>query len=383
MYQLVGGPITPPPPPPPRAGTGDTRLGAPPPQQSHPFVSQLNPLNRNTPFLRDTDPNHVFDASIAPSLSLQSQYTVSDPIMNPGQPQQQQHGTFATPPLTPQSVVGVGYQLDESLEVFDDELSNKSGGTSWTKRIPWMRKKGAVSPSSNDIEVPSAQSADSYLSKQLSSRHELPTSRQTLISLNRPKHRTATTTKSMTTTMTTTPPTPTRRRGLIAQTFSRMSHRSASTGSALTEEEFQDNDWTPPDSAYGAACPVCGCLPKNVRRAIEMTLIGAVSLGLIYLVVTTSIRLSNDHSGTGKTAEEDASIQLDDDYYIEYNKKTNDDGAASSSTGDDDTSDDAAVAQEDDAAAGDADASDEGNRYRMLLWDLVEDLGLAARFNMN
>jgi hypothetical protein len=107
-----------------------------------------------------------------------------------------------------------------------------------------------------------------------------------------------------------------------------------------------------------------------------MTLIGAVSLGLIYLVVTTSIRLSNDHSGTGKTAEEDASIRLDDDYYIEYNKKTNDDRSCfHQDTGDDDTTDDAAVAQEDDAAAGDTDESDEGNRYRMLLWDLVEDFG--------
>ena len=142
-------------------------------------------------------------------------------------------------------------------------------------------------------------------------------------------------------------------------------------------DEFQDNDWTPPDSAYGAACPVCGCLPKNVRRAIEMTLIGAVSLGLIYLVVTTSIRLSNDHGNKSKTQEEDASIRLDDDYYIEYSKKTNDDGAASdggASTDDATANDDYLAGDGGDVNGDDAAASNEGNRRRMLVWDLIDDL---------
>lgn len=151
--------------------------------------------------------------------------------------------------------------------------------------------------------------------------------------------------------------------------------------------DFHDSDWTPPDSAYGAACPVCGCLPKNVRRAIEMTLIGAVVLVLIYLVVTTSIRIGNDH-GKGKTTsqDDDARIKLDDDYYIEYNKKTNDDAAAANddaaATGYDDTAvvgDDARSANDD--ASSNKNNNDDGgggNRERMLRlsaappWSLVD-----------
>lgn len=103
-------------------------------------------------------------------------------------------------------------------------------------------------------------------------------------------------------------------------------------------------------------------------------------LVLIYLVVTTSIRIGNDH-GKGKTTssqDDDARIKLDDDYYIEYNKKTNDDAAS--------TNDDAAATGDDTAAAGDdaaAGATDDassnnGNRDRMLRlaaappWSLVD-----------
>lgn len=151
--------------------------------------------------------------------------------------------------------------------------------------------------------------------------------------------------------------------------------------------DFSESDWTPPDSAYGAACPVCGCLPKNVRRAIEMTLIGAVTLVLIYLVVTTSIRIGNDHhhngngrnSSTSSSQDDDARIKLDDDYYIEYNKRNDDASTSAAATNDDDAAS-AAASSNDDAASSSNDDT-YGNRAarhgRILFveappWSLVE-----------
>jgi len=88
--------------------------------------------------------------------------------------------------------------------------------------------------------------------------------------------------------------------------------------------DFDNSEWTPQDSAYGAACPVCGCLPKNVRRAIEVTLITASIFGLIYFVVTTSIRITNEHGSSGAGGNDnDAGFALDDDYYIANNHQKN------------------------------------------------------------
>lgn len=269
---------------------------------------------------------------------------IAPPLTQPGQGQHLHPHSHINPHSQSFPPAVEGYRLHESPEVFDDELSNKSGGTSWTKRIPWMRRKPNTSPS-HDLEVRSALSADSYLSKQSVSfmTSPLPTSVS-----NDPKQNRL-------------PGGP----GFIARTLSRMSRSSWSPHHKQPQVgEFHESDWTPPDSAYGAACPVCGCLPKKVRRAIEMTLIGAVVLVLIYLVVTTSIRIGNDH-GKGKTSssqDDDARIKLDDDYYIEYNKKTNDDAAS--------TNDDAAATAtgDDTAAAGATDeaSSNNGNRDRVL-----------------
>ena len=59
--------------------------------------------------------------------------------------------------------------------------------------------------------------------------------------------------------------------------------------------DFSRSEWTPPDSAYGAACPVCGWIPKHVRRMIEFSLICVMVLAFLYMVVTVSSYISNSH----------------------------------------------------------------------------------------
>ena len=82
--------------------------------------------------------------------------------------------------------------------------------------------------------------------------------------------------------------------------------------------DFQD--WTPADSAYGAAFPICGCLPKRIRRAIEVTLIGLSVFLLVYVVITTSMRITNDHGGgsVSSSSGESSNKLADDDFYIEH-----------------------------------------------------------------
>lgn len=74
------------------------------------------------------------------------------------------------------------------------------------------------------------------------------------------------------------------------------------------------NEWTPQDSAYGAACPVCGSIPKKIRRAIEMIIMLLVLASFVYLIVTTSIRLTANRSSSGSDSGQ---IDVDDDYYID------------------------------------------------------------------
>jgi len=84
----------------------------------------------------------------------------------------------------------------------------------------------------------------------------------------------------------------------------------------MAVESFSDEEWTPQDSAYGAACPVCGCLPKHIRRGIELTLIGMLIFLLVYMVVTTSIRVNADHA-SAKTGSQASQSLRDDDYFVE------------------------------------------------------------------
>lgn len=161
--------------------------------------------------------------------------------------------------------------------------------------------------------------------------------------------------------------------------------------------DFDSADWTPQDSAYGAACPLCGWVPKRVRRMIEVSLIAGMAFGFVYLVVTTSMHINNERNAQ-KATENTTSISdsynggqiaLDDDLYVEYNRNyvddnyyaddaTNDDAGYYTNNGYDDayevnsnndaTNDDAYYSNTDDAAAANDDnTGDDGGGQRLLL----------------
>ena len=109
--------------------------------------------------------------------------------------------------------------------------------------------------------------------------------------------------------------------------------------------DFDESEWTPPDSSYGAACPVCGFIPKHVRQMIEMSMIAGMVFLLIYLLVTTSMKIADAHQGadggmSGNVSAADryfsannhtgtvTNVETDDDVYVEYSNNANDDGGA-------------------------------------------------------
>jgi hypothetical protein len=85
--------------------------------------------------------------------------------------------------------------------------------------------------------------------------------------------------------------------------------------------DFQESEWTPPDSSYGAAIPVFGWVPKNTRRYIEFLLMLLLIAGLVYLVVTISFIISEarheNSINNGGTLD-----FLDDDRYVDYTDDT-------------------------------------------------------------
>ena len=119
-------------------------------------------------------------------------------------------------------------------------------------------------------------------------------------------------------------------------------HHNVTTRASIDEEssigDFSKSEWTPEDSAYGAACPVCGCIPKRVRRTIEFSLIGFMMLGFVWMVIAASIQVTNARMSESISNSTDASyssgqmIAVDDDFYVEAsNDDLNaaaDDGAA-------------------------------------------------------
>jgi hypothetical protein len=83
--------------------------------------------------------------------------------------------------------------------------------------------------------------------------------------------------------------------------------RQCITRTSSSTSEF--NDWTPPDSSYGAAIPIGGWIPKQIRRFMEWTLLASVVCASAFFLISTSIRISN---------KQNSGLLLDDDRYIEY-----------------------------------------------------------------
>jgi hypothetical protein len=277
-----------------------------------------------------------------------------------------------------------------ALEIMEDELSEKSGVPSWTKRIPWMQnmKHTAMDDAGSSVShLRSAWSADSFLSLSLSKSQTLTTPTSTSTAT---KHHTWRSQQHQSTSQQ--PPSShpnSANQQQQSPSGSKPMVRSISHLSA-TGAPFGNDDWTPKDSAYGAACPVCGCLPKNARRLIEVTLITVFIFGFIYFIITTSIRINNEHgdsnsggSGGGSNSGSSSggseqNVQLDDDYYVENTAAAyyaDDDVAVADDYFTDDvaadTDDINEKVEEDDAfyAADDANA----RHQRLLHWHYLPD----------
>ena len=122
----------------------------------------------------------------------------------------------------------------------------------------------------------------------------------------------------------------------VASWFSPSSHNGGGSDDASSMADFDPSDWTPPDSSYGAAIPVAGWIPKPIRRTIEGTLIALGIVALVYMVVTTSMRVTNERSNKdssnsssvnsygGDSSSDDryyrysGGLYLDDDLYVTY-----------------------------------------------------------------
>lgn len=83
-----------------------------------------------------------------------------------------------------------------------------------------------------------------------------------------------------------------------------------------------DVEWTPQDSSYGAACPVCGCIPKLYRVYIEYALMVVITATLVAFTVHFISPLTFFHSSHNRTAQNSTisviSSLTNDDIYEEY-----------------------------------------------------------------
>jgi hypothetical protein len=107
-------------------------------------------------------------------------------------------------------------------------------------------------------------------------------------------------------------------------------------GDHISLEAFDESEWTPPDSSYGAAIPVAGWIPKSIRRTIECTLIAVVLGCVVFFVVETSVR-ADSKSRNHKSINSDPTVYngswnyfADDQYIFGF------DNATSNNTFDDD-----------------------------------------------
>lgn len=122
-------------------------------------------------------------------------------------------------------------------------------------------------------------------------------------------------------------PSPSPRKGRL---FGKKSLDSTRSSDNDTISNFSSSEWTPEDSAYGAACPVGGCIPKHFRRMVEFSLIAGMFIGFIYLLVRTSVHLTNERKQNTSSNSTDADqyisgqIALDDDLYAAYNVNDDD-----------------------------------------------------------
>ena len=97
--------------------------------------------------------------------------------------------------------------------------------------------------------------------------------------------------------------------------------QTLSMQSTMTENEFNERDWTPQDSSYGAAFPFCGWVPKSKRQLIEKVMIALAGLFVIYVITTIAMLLTSDRRSSSSYKNDD----IDDDFYVREQVDDDDD----------------------------------------------------------
>jgi hypothetical protein len=104
----------------------------------------------------------------------------------------------------------------------------------------------------------------------------------------------------------------------LAASAAERANANADAGTDGTEE---DVEWTPQDSSYGAACPVCGCVPKEYRQYIELAIMAVATAAVVVMTVHVIAPLTFFHSSGHNSSSRNStstSVNLDDDFYVEY-----------------------------------------------------------------
>lgn len=103
-----------------------------------------------------------------------------------------------------------------------------------------------------------------------------------------------------------------------------MARRVVSTATVRTlptqaSGDFHNTDWTPQDSAYGAAFPFCGWIPKGLREAVERILVAVALVTVVYTIVTVGMKLTNGITRTREDTQDanNPNVYTDDDFYVE------------------------------------------------------------------
>jgi hypothetical protein len=209
--------------------------------------------------------------------------------------------------ISPGSFMGSSVQSHQ-LSSFDLEEVSSSGGASWRIGMPWFRNGNRPSPVREHLVSSGTNEEPRYFGGLMKSGLEAVAQPATIRNQRKP----------------------TSLKKLGSGTAVKVSHKAANEDDSLAD--FNESEWTQQDSAYGAACPVCGFIPKHVRRMIEFSMIAGMLLGFVYLLVTTSIHINNDRNGSVKNNSTSSDyhggqIALDDDLYVEYSRNQNDDKA--------------------------------------------------------
>ena len=277
-------------------------------------------------------------------------------------------GSSAVRPPTHQNI--------KALEVMGDEIPSTDSGLSWTRRISWLRgssysKRSAGTTTTRSTNANRGDRVDAtvdsidywleyrggsvpYVGGSMDTDHPFPNPGSPLEAVHgsfavTPTNGAMTTPRSASIRQH-----PTRLQR-IASWFTQTSHPTHAQDDEDSIGDFDESEWTPQDTSYGAAIPVGGWIPKTIRRLIEWTLLGIVICSVAFLVISTSIKIGDSHSSSSAVS----GSNRDDDTYMSYhngynnnNNNNNDDAAAYSNTTDDGAYEEVAG---DDGAAGDDD----------------------------